>query len=107
MTQKQQFKGIVTSQKLIKASDPTLVLFKLNLIDCPMNPKHLIHQDLVAIIARNPLTFLLEVQLYDRIIIYGHFNQRKQFVTERYLIEKHQTAEDELIANRYPKRKEY
>lgn len=107
MTEKQQFKGIVTSQKIIKASDPTLVLFKLKLIDSSINPKSLIQKEIVALIVRRPLTFLLEVQPNDLIIIYGHFNQRKQFIVERYLIQNHQTQKTQKIVQRYPKRKEY
>lgn len=114
MAKKSQFKGQVTYQKIIKAEDPTLVLFKLALInsndteippDLPTNSLQgnpliekpltnkendtdiLTSEEFTALIARKPLTFLLEVGIGDIIIIYGHFNYKKQFITEKYLIQ--------------------
>ena len=114
MEDKFQFKGRVTYQKIVKAQDPTLVLFKLKLIDhdhynsMPTSPtssdfhsqliedSKAIQKDLSskidsskefsALIARKPLTFLLEVSIDDIIIIYGHFNHKEQFITEKYLV---------------------
>lgn len=74
---KLQFKGIVLKQRIIKAEAPTLAY-----IEFLRDDQEIIH----AIIARNTLTFMLEVAAQDRLTIFGHFNARQQFVIEKYLI---------------------
>ncbi|MCR8969503.1 hypothetical protein [Facklamia sp. 7083-14-GEN3] len=105
MADKFQYKGIVIYQKIIKASDPTLVLFKLKLIKHPLNPIELINQEFTALIARKSLTFMYEVMLGDQILIYGHFNNKKQFITEKYLIEKRVPRSYERTIRQLPNQK--
>ncbi|MBG9980834.1 hypothetical protein HZY91_07815 [Facklamia sp. DSM 111018] len=105
MEEKVQFKGQVTYQKIIKASQPTLVLFKLKLLDHPLNPPLLIGQEITAIIARKALTFMLDVSKDDQIVIFGHYNQRKQLIIEKYLIESKSKIKELNHIHKYPKRK--
>lgn len=107
MEEKIQFKGYVTYQKIIKASEPTLVLFKLELFDHPLNPSSLRGQEITAIIAKKALTFMLEVSKGDQIVIFGHYNQRKQLIVEKYLIEIKTKTEAVNHIRKYPKRKEF
>ncbi|MGX7109206.1 hypothetical protein [Facklamia miroungae] len=105
MSEKFQYKGQVSYQKIIKASDPTLVLFKLKLIDHPLNPTNLIGKEFTALIARKALTFMFEVIIGDYILIYGHFNAKNQFITEKYLIEKRMPRSYEKIIKQLPPHK--
>lgn len=74
---REQFRGIVSYQKIIHPEQPTMVLIKLKL-----DNDHVMN----AIIARHALTFLLDVEVDDEITILGHYNHRKQFIIEKYLI---------------------
>lgn len=74
--EKQQYRGWVLQQKIIKADQPTMVYVQL---ECDTGD--IVH----AIYARKALTFLMEVQEGDYISIFGHHNARGQFVIERYL----------------------
>lgn len=103
--EKYQFKGWVSQQKIIKAQDPTLVLFKIRLVNHPINPNHQIDQEMTSLIAKQALTFLLQVQVGDLVIIYGHYNNKGQFITEKYLVqEKIPRPEDQLL-QQYPHKK--
>lgn len=99
-TTHERFQGHVTQQKIIQAQNPTMVLIKLRLAN---------DNEMVAILARHALTFMLEVQVGDLIMIYGHYNQRKQFIIEKYLL-KHKVqpeSKDTQSHLRYPKQKRY
>ena len=61
---------------------------------------------MLAIFARKALTFMLEVQVGDIISIYGHYNQRQQFIIEKYLIKQKMIQTNEQPFN-YPKQKRY
>ena len=106
-TQKKiQYKGQVIKYKLVQAQDPSLVVFKLKLIDHPLNPTDLVHQDINCLITYRALSFILRVHIGDIIVIYGHYNQRKQFIVQRYLVEQTAlTPQDRSQA--YPKRRTY
>lgn len=94
-----RFQGQVKQQKIIQADKPTMVLIKLQLTD---------DTEMLAIIAKHALTFMLEVQIGDLLAIYGHYNHRQQFIIEKYLItqsDKHDEVESSHL--RYPKQKRY
>ena len=72
----EHFTGKVISQKIIQADNPTMILIKLMLDN---------DTEMLAIFARKALTFMLEVQVGDIISIYGHYNQRQQFIIEKQI----------------------
>ncbi|MGO4927035.1 hypothetical protein ACTQ45_00250 [Fundicoccus sp. Sow4_D5] len=99
-TTHERFQGHIIQQKIIQADNPTMVLIKLRLDD---------ESEMVAILARHALTFMLEVQVGDLLSIYGHYNHRKQFIIEKYLLKQkinldHTDAKGHL---HYPKQKRY
>lgn len=73
---KQSLTGTVKKIKIIRAENPTMAYVKLHLDS---------QQEISAIIAKNTLTFMLDVQIEDIIHVYGHFNDRQQFIIEKYL----------------------
>lgn len=93
----EHFTGKVISQKIIQADNPTMILIKLLLDN---------DTEMLAIFARKALTFMLEVQVGDIISIYGHYNQRQQFIIEKYLIKQKMIQTNEQPFN-YPKQKRY
>ncbi|WP_185150152.1 hypothetical protein [Fundicoccus ignavus] len=93
----EHFTGKVISQKIIQADNPTMILIKLMLDN---------DTEMLAIFARKALTFMLEVQVGDIISIYGHYNQRQQFIIEKYLIKQKMIQTNEQPFN-YPKQKRY
>ncbi|AXY24817.1 hypothetical protein CL176_01615 [Suicoccus acidiformans] len=96
--QKEAFRGIVEKAKLIQAEEPVLAYAKIR-VDSD--------QSLHCLIAKKPLTFLYEVQADDEISVYGHFNQQKQFVVERYLSSsKYAQAPDYPAHLEYPHKKD-
>lgn len=99
MGQGQQYRGRVDHIKLIKAHEPTLVHVRLLLDDGSSLP---------CLIAHKPLTFMMEVHEGDLIRVYGHTNQRGQFVIRRYLsAHKHDPFDLPLPPHlQYPHRKE-
>lgn len=99
-TKHERFEGRVIQQKIIQADNPTMVLIKLRLKD---------ETDMLAILARHALTFLLEVEPGDLLAIYGHYNHRKQFIIEKYLLKQkdHPALPDEKAHLRYPKQRRY
>lgn len=101
-----QYKGQVINYKLVQGQGTSMVVFKLKLIDHPLNPTDLVHQDINCLIAYRALSFILKVHIGDIIVIYGHYNQRKQFIVQRYLVERAApTPQDRSQA--YPKRRTY
>lgn len=91
--------GRVQKLKLIKAQDPTLVHVTLETEE----GKHV-----RCLIARKALTFLMEVQEGDDVNFFGHYNQRGQFVIQKYLnAHKHHPLDLPLPPHlKYPHRKE-
>lgn len=98
MAEKLQFKGKVLRQKIIKASDPTLVYVELETEQQTVN----------CLLAKRALTFMMEVIEGDQIAVFGHFNSKKQFVIERYLTQsKHDPLGEFLPPHlRYPRKKD-
>ena len=97
---KQQLSGVVTRYKIIKPMNPTLVYVEI---------KAEAEKIVRCIIARQALTFLMDVAVGDLIQIYGHYNNRQQFVIERYTsnqIQANRSAVDHPPHLRYPHRKE-
>ena len=100
MDNKFTYQGQIINIKIIKAQNPTLVHIQMQL-----KKQELLN----AIIAKNALTFILDVQINDTISIFGHYNHRKQFVVERYLnprSEINRQCKDWPNHLYYPKRKE-
>lgn len=98
MAEKLQLKGKVLRQKVIKASDPTLVYVELQTDQETVN----------CLIAKRALTFMMEVVDGDEIMVYGHFNPKKQFVIERYLTKSKHDPQGEFLPPhlRYPRKKD-
>lgn len=96
------YKGTVLRTKIIKALDPTLVYLKLAL-----NEDN--NKIIKALVAKNALTFLMDVQEGDTITIYGHYNHRKQFIVDKYLSafrERHRQLKDTPSHLSYPPKKD-
>lgn len=94
-----QYSGRVNKLKLIKADQPTLAYVELEVEQS---------QVVKAIIAKEALSFLYEVQQGDRIAVYGHYNDRQQFVIERYLTpNKNRPSSDLPDHLSYPPRKPF
>lgn len=89
-------KGQVRQIKIIKAK-PTLVYMKLESV----SDAKLIH----ALIAKQPLQFMLDVAEEDIIVVYGHYNSRNQFIVEKYLMqEKKHSLRNYPAHLHYPKK---
>ena len=99
MTQGQPLKGRVVKLKLIKAQEPTLVHVSLEIESGEL---------VRCLIAKQALTFMMEVQEGDQISVFGHYNQRQQFVIQKYLTAyKHDPLDLPLPKHlKYPHRKE-
>ncbi|WP_124058555.1 hypothetical protein [Vaginisenegalia massiliensis] len=75
--------GLVETLKLIKAQDPALVHLKVL-----TSNQETIH----ALVAKQAYDFILKVQVGDELSLFGHYNQRKQFIIDKYLI-RHQAPQ--------------
>lgn len=104
--EKIQFKGYLESAKVVRADDPCLVVAKIN-VSHP-DPNHRVLKDtrINLLIARDPLTFLLKVGPGDLIHVLGHFNNRHQFVLEKYLIQEKNAVEIDPRLTGYPSKKD-
>lgn len=77
-TKQFSYSGEVLRTKIIKTLDPTLVFLKLK-----VGPEE---EDVIScLVAKNALTFLLEVKEGDHISIHGHLNAKGQHVVDKYL----------------------
>lgn len=96
------YSGEVIRTKIIKTLDPTLVFLKLKI-----GPGD---DDVIScLVAKNALTFLLEVKEGDHISIHGHLNAKGQHVVDKYLNAKARANQMETDAPehlKYPHKKE-
>ena len=65
-------KGTVSKIKVLKLTQPPLVRFSLDGINC--------------LIAAHSLNFLYEVEENSNIVIAGHYNNRNQFIVSRFCV---------------------
>ncbi|MBM6742409.1 hypothetical protein [Enterococcus gallinarum] len=65
-------KGVVSKIRVLKMSNPPLVRFSINGINC--------------LIAAHSLNFLVDVDEGMQIVVAGEYNDREQFVVKKYSV---------------------
>ena len=73
---KQSLTGTISYIKIIQAENPTLAYVRIETKS---------QETISALISKHTLNFIYDVQVGDTIQVYGHFNQRQQFIIEKYL----------------------